>query len=335
MIELHFSFVIPVYNRPQEIKELLESLSQIKEDFEVVIVEDGSQETCEEVVKKFENQLNISYYFKKNSGPGDSRNYGMRKAKGNYFIILDSDVIVPSGYLKTVKEALRFKYLDCYGGGDSALDSFTATQKAIDYAMTSLLTTGGIRGGIQSKVSRTYEPRSFNMGISKSAFLESGGFGNIHPGEDPELSIRLKNQQFKVSYIDGAQVYHKRRTDFNKFAKQMYKFGLVRPILLSRYPQTSKITYWFPFFYTVFLMMGIALLFAKLHFILYFYALYNFLILIDSFMDYKNLKIGLLSVLSTNIQFISYGLGFSLSYFKIHILRKKPEEAFPNLFFNT
>jgi glycosyltransferase involved in cell wall biosynthesis len=335
MMELHFSFIIPVFNRPGEIQELLESLTQLEETFEVIIVEDGSQESCEHVVKNFEEQLNISYFFKKNSGPGDSRNFGMNRAKGNYFIILDSDVIVPKGYLAAVKEALHFKYLDCYGGSDKALDSFTNTQKAIDYTMTSILTTGGIRGTVQSKVSRTYEPRSFNMGISKPAFLESGGFGKIHPGEDPDLSIRLKDMNFKVGYINGAHVFHKRRTDLGKFSKQIYKFGLVRPILLSRYPSTSKLTYWFPFYYTLGLLIGILFLLAQLHFVLYFYALYNFLVLIDSLINYKSIKISFLSVLATNIQFISYGLGFILSYYKIHILKKSPEKTFPNLFFNT
>ena len=92
MVELYFSFIIPVYNRPQEIKELLESLSLIDNAFEVVIVEDGSQNTCEDVVEKYKDKLNISYYFKENSGPGDSRNFGMHRAKGNYFIILDKHV---------------------------------------------------------------------------------------------------------------------------------------------------------------------------------------------------------------------------------------------------
>lgn len=334
MVELHFSFVIPVFNRPQEIRELLESLSQVQGAFDVVIVEDGSQDTCEQVIQDFQEKLSISYYFKHNTGPGDSRNFGMKKAKGNYFIILDSDVIVPKTYLEVVKKALALSYLDCYGGGDKALDSFTPIQKSIDYAMTSLLTTGGIRGSAQSKASKSYEPRSFNMGISKTAFLASKGFSHIHPGEDPDLSIRLKKRNFKVGYIEKAHVYHKRRTDFKKFSQQVYKFGLVRPILLSRYPETSKITYWFPFLYTFTLVLGLILLLFKLHFIVYFYALYNFLIFIDAVMSHKNLKIAILSLLATNIQFVSYGLGFIWSYFKIHILKQIPEKTFPKLFFS-
>jgi glycosyltransferase involved in cell wall biosynthesis len=333
MVELHFSFIIPVYNRPHEVKELLESLVKVKGSFEVVIVEDGSEETCEKVVDDFKSHLNSSYYFKENSGPGDSRNFGMQKANGNYYIILDSDVIVPSDYLEIVSKQLSEKYLDCYGGGDKALDTFTSTQKAIDYAMTSLLTTGGIRGNVRSKISRSYEPRSFNMGISKSAFIESKGFGRIHPGEDPDLSIRLKKLNFNVGYIDGAHVYHKRRTDLVQFASQIYKFGLVRPILISRYPDSSKTTYWFPSVYTFLLAFGFVLLIFELHFILYFFSLYNVLIFVDSYMDYKNLKIAVMSVIATNIQFISYGVGFALSYFKIHILGQIPEQTFPKLFF--
>lgn len=334
MIEFHFSFVIPVYNRPQEIKELLESFKKIKGTFEIVIVEDGSKETCKDIVDDFKDSLNISYYYKENSGPGDSRNYGMKKAKGNYFIILDSDVILPEDYLETVSKNLSQKYFDCYGAADKALDSFTITQKAIDYAMTSLLTSGGIRGSVKSRASRSYEPRSFNMGISKHAFIESEGFDDIHPGEDPDLSIRLKRKGFKVGYIHGAHVYHKRRASLRQFATQVYKFGLVRPILISRYPESSKLTYWFPFIYTLGLVLGLILLFIELHFIIYFYAMYNFLVFIDSLMDYKNLKIAFLSVIATNIQFVSYGFGFIWSYFKILILKKIPRETFPKLFFS-
>ena len=323
------------WGRPQEVKELLESLCDIERSFEVVIVEDGSQDTCEDIVDDFNESLDISYYYKENTGPGDSRNFGMNKANGNYFIILDSDVKVPKGYLTTVIESLSKRYLDCYGGGDEALDSFSPIQKAIDYSMTSLFTTGGIRGSKRSKISRSYEPRSFNMGISKEAFIESGGFGRIHPGEDPDLSIRLKQKNFKVGYIHGASVYHKRRTDFKKFALQVHKFGLVRPILLTRYPEIFKLTYWFPFFYILGLFLGLILLLFRINFIIYIYALYNFMILVDSLIDYKNLKIGVLSLISTNIQFFSYGSGFIWSYYKICILKKDPEKTFPKLFFNT
>jgi glycosyltransferase involved in cell wall biosynthesis len=188
---MYFSIIIPVYNRPDEINELLESLvqSSYKINFEIVIVEDGSTITCEDVVQKFSDKLSISYYFKPNSGPGDSRNYGMKKAKGDYFIIFDSDCIIPNQYLSEVEKQLKSNYVDSFGGPDKALESFSNIQKAINFAMTSFLTTGGIRGGSE-KIDK-FQPRSFNMGISKKAFEASKGFSNIHPGEDPDLSIRL------------------------------------------------------------------------------------------------------------------------------------------------
>jgi glycosyltransferase involved in cell wall biosynthesis len=184
---MFFSLIIPVYNRPDEVAELLESLSQsnYKESFEIVIVEDGSSLKCEDVVQKYEGKLSISYYYKENSGPGDSRNYGMKIAKGEYFIIFDSDCIIPAGYLIEVDKALKENYVDCFGGPDRALDSFSNIQKAINFAMTSFLTTGGIRGGSE-KIDK-FQPRSFNMGLSRQAFEASKGFGNIHPGEDPDL----------------------------------------------------------------------------------------------------------------------------------------------------
>ncbi|MEG1267373.1 MAG: glycosyltransferase family 2 protein, partial [Myroides sp.] len=186
---MYFSFIIPVYNRPDEIDELLQSLVQqtYSDDFEIVVVEDGSTVNCQDVVNKYLNQLNVSYYFKKNSGPGDSRNYGMKVAKGDYFIILDSDCIIPENYLVEVDKFLKDNYVDCFGGPDAAHDSFSDVQKAINQTMTSVLTTGGIRGA--SEKLGKFQPRSFNMGISKEAFEASGGFGKIHPGEDPDLSI--------------------------------------------------------------------------------------------------------------------------------------------------
>ena len=214
------SFIIPVYNRPEEINELLESFVKLEsdKDFEIVIVEDGSNETSESVIGQYSEKLNISYYYKPNSGPGDSRNFGMKRAKGSYFIILDSDCILPKKYLKEVLEDLNKNYADCFGGPDTAHDSFTNTQKSINFAMTSFISTGGIRGK-KSSVNK-FQPRSFNMGISKKAFEVTNGFGNIHPGEDPDLSIRLINLGFKTKLIEGAYVYHKRRISWKKFYNQ-------------------------------------------------------------------------------------------------------------------
>ena len=219
-MQLQFSFIIPVYNRPDEIQELLDSFVGLKTatEFEIVIVEDGSTVLSKTSVESFKNTLNISYFFKENSGPGDSRNYGMQRAKGDYFIILDSDCVLPENYLNEVEKSLNNNYVDCFGGPDAAHDSFSNIQKAINFSMTSFITTGGIRG--HKKGLDKFQPRSFNMGLSKKAFEASNGFGRIHPGEDPDLSIRLWNLGFKTKLISEAFVYHKRRISWNKFYKQ-------------------------------------------------------------------------------------------------------------------
>jgi len=243
-----FSLIIPVYNRPDEVDELLESLtkSTYKEIFEIVLIEDGSTIRCQDVAAKYGDKLDICYYYKSNSGPGDSRNYGMDKARGDYYLIFDSDCIIPENYLVEVEKELKENYVDCFGGPDKALDSFSDIQKAINFAMTSFLTTGGIRGGSE-KIGK-FQPRSFNMGISRKAFLASGGFGNIHPGEDPDLSIRLWNLGFETRLFSKAFVYHKRRIDWGKFSIQVNKFGKARPILNSWYPEYNKLTFFFPTF---------------------------------------------------------------------------------------
>lgn len=329
---MNFSFIIPVYNRPEETKELLESLVvQTNKDFEVVIIEDGSNLTSEEVVKSFSSKLNILYLFKENTGPGDSRNYGMNKASGDYFIILDSDCILPSNYFENAKNALKHDFVDCFGGSDNALDSFSDVQKAINYAMTSFLTTGGIRGG--SEKLEKFQPRSFNMGISKKAFEESKGFGNIHPGEDPDLTIRLWKKGFKTRLISNAFVYHKRRIDWNKFYTQVNKFGKARPILNSWHPEYTKLTFWFP---TLFLfgMFG-AVILIVLNIFLPFLILIAYLLtlFIDSTIKNKSINVGILSVVATFIQFYGYGKGFLLSFIKVKLMKQKPQNAFPELFF--
>ena len=332
---MYFSIIIPVYNRPDEVNELLESLqkSTYKEEFEIVIVEDGSTISSEEVVAKFSDKLNINYFFKENSGPGDSRNYGMLKAKGDYFIIFDSDCIIPENYLQEVAIELNSSYVDCYGGPDAALDSFSNIQKAINFAMTSTITTGGIRGGSE-KISK-FQPRSFNMGISKKAFLESKGFGNIHPGEDPDLSIRLWKLGYETRLFTNAFVYHKRRIDWEKFSLQVSKFGKARPILNSWYPEYSKITFWFPTFFVIGLIASFVLIFALFDWPLKLYFLYFLTICILSSVQNKSLLIGLLTVVAVWKQFFGYGFGFMTSYFKIHFLKQQPQIAFPELFFKV
>lgn len=327
-----FSIIIPVYNRPDEVDELLSSLLQATyRHFEVVIVEDGSTLDCKEVVQRYADKLQIAYYYKANSGPGDSRNYGMKKAKGDYFIIFDSDCIIPPQYLAEVDRELKKAYVDCFGGPDKALKSFSYIQRAINFAMTSFLTTGGIRGG--SETLNKFQPRSFNMGISKKAFEASQGFGNIHPGEDPDLSIRLWQMGFNTRLFSKAYVYHKRRIDWEKFSLQVNKFGKARPILNRWYPAYAKLTFWLP---TLFVFGLIASCFGLVFLWdwgLRLYTIYFALIFIFSSVQNRNPIIGFLSIIAVWKQFMGYGSGFIKSYFKIHILKQKPEKAFPELFF--
>lgn len=329
---MYFSLIIPIFNRPDEIDELLESLTKqtYTNDYEIVIIEDGSSITCKHIIEKYSN-LNVSYYFKPNSGPGDSRNYGMKVAKGDYFIILDSDCIIPSNYLQTVSEELSKEYVDCFGGPDAALDSFSNIQKAINFTMTSFLTTGGIRGGSE-KIDK-FQPRSFNMGLSKKAFEASNGFGNIHPGEDPDLSIRLWKLGYKTKLISNAFVYHKRRIDWNKFHMQVNKFGLARPILNSWYPEYTKVTFWFPTLFLLGFLFSIICLVFSFPYFLYCYILYFSLLFLSSLVQNKSLEIALYSIVAAIIQFYGYGKGFLLSFIKVQLLKQKPELAFPKMFF--
>jgi glycosyltransferase involved in cell wall biosynthesis len=332
---MYFSLIIPVYNRPEEIGELLESVAQADyhAPFEVVIVEDGSSVPCKDIVTAYHNRLDISYYFKENSGPGDSRNYGMKVAKGDYFLIFDSDCIIPMHYLSQVSKLLNENYCDCFGGPDKALDYFSDIQKAINFAMTSFLTTGGIRGGSE-KIDK-FQPRSFNMGLSKKAFEASRGFGNIHPGEDPDLSMRLWKLGFETRLFSSAYVYHKRRIDWDKFSKQVSKFGKARPILNSWYPEYAKLTYFFPSAFIVGFYISIILLIFAQDIFLKIYFTYFFLVFVFSTFQNRNLKIGWLSVIAVFRQFFGYGNGFIESFIKINLLKRKPQEAFPELFFRS
>lgn len=328
-----FSLIIPVYNRPDEIEELLESLTlQTYTDlYEVVVIEDGSTIPCNDVIARFTNRLNISYYNKPNSGPGDSRNFGMKIAKGDYFIIFDSDCVIPPHYLQSVADNLTAKYTDCFGGPDGALDTFSDVQKAINFAMTSFLTTGGIRG--KSEKIEKFQPRSFNMGISKEAFTASGGFGNIHPGEDPDLSIRLWKLGYSTRLFTNSYVYHKRRIDWEKFYKQVNKFGKARPILDKWHPEYKKITFLFPSLFIIGLVGSLILLLINVQLFIYLYILYFVLVFVLSAIGSKSIKVGLLSVAAVYIQFYGYGTGYIKAFTKIHLLKEKPQQAFPELFF--
>ena len=314
-MKLAFTIIIPVYNRPNEIDELLESLTQqdISANFEVLIIEDGSSIKSDIVVEKHKNKLNLKYFFKENTGAGASRNFGMEKASGNYFIILDSDVIVPKQYLLEVKKALETNYTDAFGGADAAHSSFTSLQKAINYSMTSILTTGGIRGNKKSL--GKFQPRSFNLGISKKAFEKTNGFSRMKNGEDIDLTFRLWEHGFETHLIEKAFVYHKRRSSIKQFFRQTFGFGTARPILNNKYPESSKITYWFPSFFIIGFDISIILTIFGFQQFLYFYGIYFLLIFIDSLFQNKNLYVAFLSIITSFTQFLGYGLGFLESKF--------------------
>jgi len=309
-LKLSYSIIIPVYNRPQEIDALLESLTKqtFTEDFEVLVIEDGSTLKSDEIVSKYEGLLNVKYHFKENSGAGASRNFGMQLATGNYFIIFDSDCIIPPHYLAEVDDALDQNYTDAFGGADAAHNSFTTVQKAINYSMTSFLTTGGIRGS-RNSVNR-FQPRSFNFGISRLAYRIIGGFSDMKTGEDIDLTLRLWEKNFHTQFIEKAFVYHKRRTSLKQFFKQTYLFGKARPFLNRKYPDTGKITYWFPILFILFFMASIVLLFFGFMIPAALFLIYFVALILDSLFKNKKISVATLSVLSTLIQFTGYGLGF-------------------------
>jgi glycosyltransferase involved in cell wall biosynthesis len=328
-----FSFIIPVYNRPDEVDELLMSLKNLEGNykFEVLIIEDGSNIRAKEVVDAYADQLPVVYFFKPNTGPGDSRNFGMKHAKGEYFIILDSDCIVPPNYLVEVDTFLKCHKVDFFGGPDAAHFSFTPLQKAINFAMTSFLTTGGVRG--KQRQAKSFQPRSFNMGISKKAFEASGGFGNIHPGEDPDLTIRLWELGFKSAFIERAFVYHKRRMSWVKFYQQVYKFGLVRPILNDRYPPYRRLAYWFPSVFVFGFVLAMVLFLFNTYLLGLLFVFYLLLVFVTATVMERHIFIGLMAVYAVLVQFFGYGIGFIRSYVVVFILKRDATISFPGLFF--
>jgi len=346
--ELKLSVIVAVYRREDELRELLESLSlQTDKDFELLIVDDGSPESLEPVALSFAGRLNIRYFYKSNSGPGKTRNYGMERATGNYFIFLDSDTIIPATYIATVRRELGENYVDAYGGPDAAEERFTDLQKAITFSMTSFLTTGGIRGG--KRHIGKFQPRSFNMGISREAFLATGGFGNLRIGEDPDLSLTLWEKGFSTRLLPEAKVYHKRRTSLRKFARQVYEFGAARPILNQRHPGSARLTFWFPSVFIAGLLIALLLIPLALCgcgqscgmtplFLLIvpaFYVLYTAAVVVSATIQFGSLKVGLLSKITTLVQFSCYGYGFLKSQFNLRILKRRPEDVFPGHFYKA
>lgn len=330
---MQYSFIIPVYNRPDELDELLRSLAEqtYTADFEVVVIEDGSTISSESICQQYQSSLSITYLAKPNTGPGDSRNYGMRCAKYDYFLILDSDCLLPPHYLEAVDDYLQAHYVDCFGGADTADEHFTKVQKAINYTMTSFFTTGGIRGSARGV--QRFEPRSFNMGLSRAAFEATGGFGKIHPGEDPDLVIRLWGKGFETAFIPEAFVFHKRRISWQKFQKQVSKFGQTRAILNHWHPHMRKITFWLPTCFALGLCGAILLALCGSIGALLVYLCYFVLIAWDSARENGSIQIGLMSVWAVLVQFFSYGFGFLWATLKIFLVKKPMEVLFPKLFF--
>ena len=308
----YFSVIVPVYNRIDEVQDLLESLSrQTCKDFEVLIVEDGSTEPCKETVESFASKLDVKYFYKSNEGRSIARNYGIERAQGEYFIFFDSDCVIPECYFTQLSAKLKEHYTDCFGGPDAAHDSFTDVQKAINYSMTSFLTTGGIRGGkVQME---KFVPRSFNMGYSRKVWETVGGFREMF-SEDIDMSTRIRQADFTIQLIRDAFVYHKRRTSLPKFCRQTYVFGMSRITLKLLYPGSMKLVHCLP---AAFVLGSVAMIllsiFWKWWAILPLVA-YLLAIWITAIISTRSLKIGTLAILSSIIQLGAYGCGFIKAY---------------------
>ena len=362
---MRYSFIIPVYNRPDEVDELLQSLTvQSCHDFEVIVVEDGSQVTCQHVVEKYAQTLDVKYYCKPNSGPGQTRNYGAERSSGEYLIILDSDCVLPPGYLQAIEDELRREYADAFGGPDKAHDSFTDIQKAISYSMTSFFTTGGIRGG-KKKMDKFY-PRSFNMGIRASVYKSLGGFSKMRFGEDIDFSIRIFKGGYVCRLFPEAWVWHKRRTDLKKFFRQVHNSGIARINLYKKYPESLKLVHMLPMVFTVGVVIlclvaltgwiGSMWIFQMTHKYVYavempgiiphtqvFHALswipllplllFCLLIFIDASWHYRSIRIGLLSVVASYVQLVGYGAGFIRAWWKRCVRGQDEFSAFEKNFY--
>ena len=355
---MRYSVIVPVYNRPDEVDELLQSLmQQTYTDFEVIIVEDGSAVPCKDVVDKYAASMNIRYYSKSNSGPGQSRNYGAERSHGEYLIILDSDCILPPDYFKAVEGELTNEPADAFGGPDRAHESFTDTQKAINYSMTSFFTTGGIRGG-KKKMDKFY-PRSFNMGIRAEVYKALGGFSDMRFGEDIDFSIRIFKGGYSCRLFPGAWVWHKRRTDMRKFFKQVHNSGIARINLYKKYPESLKLVHMLPTVFTVGVSVLLLAILAGIYLISFTsfspdassynmlhplgvwlcvvgwlpLLIFSVLIFFDSSIRNKSLKIGAISIVSSFIQLTGYGSGFLIAWWKRCVRGKSSFSAFEKSFY--
>lgn len=338
---MKYSIIIPVYNRPDEVDELLQSLTeQSFKDLEVIIVEDGSSQPCENVVHRYASKLPLRYYTKENSGPGQTRNFGAEHSQGEFLIFLDSDCVLPPDFLKEVDAELCREECDAWGGPDRAHDSFTPVQKAISYSLTSFITTGGIRGG-KKQMDKKFYPRSFNMGIRRSLYRQLGGFSSMRFGEDIDLSLRIYKSEASCRLFPEAWVWHKRRTDFKKFFKQVHNSGIARINLMKRHPGSLKLVHLLPAIFTIgvflcLLLFLVGLVFTGLGLYTGFFGptgcnmglivtfigaaimllallpllLFSLLVFVDSSIRNKSVKIGFLSIWASFIQLIGYGTGF-------------------------
>jgi glycosyltransferase involved in cell wall biosynthesis len=378
---MKYSIIVPVYNRPDEVDELLQSLCQQEvKDFEVIIVEDGSSVPCDDVCRKYKEQLDLKYFMKRNSGPGQSRNYGAERASGEWLIVLDSDVVLPPGYLKAVNSQLSARpngtlsersgertlnsqlYPDAFGGPDASHPSFTPVQKAISYSMTSFFTTGGIRGGKKKGALDKFYPRSYNMGIRREVYQQLGGFSKMRFGEDIDFSYRIVEAGYKTALLPDAWVWHKRRTDFRKFFRQVFNSGIARINLEKRHPGTMKLVHMLPMVFTVGVLLLslialVALVFALIGLLsasrpgcnmglvvtyiglvvaalaLSPLLLYALIIFIDSSIKNHSLRVGLLSVPAAFVQLMGYGLGFLKAWWKRCVLKQDEFTAFEKNFY--
>lgn len=345
---MKYSLIIPVYNRPDEVDELLDSLCrQTHKDFEVLVVEDGSQNKCGQVVQQYASSLNVRYFYKENSGPGQTRNYGAERSQGEFLLILDSDCVLPPEYIQAIDEELLRQDADAFGGPDRAHESFTPIQKAINYAMTSFFTTGGIRGG-KKKMDKFY-PRSFNMGVRAEAYRALGGFSKMRFGEDIDFSIRIFKQGYACRLFPEAWVWHKRRTDLKKFFKQVHNSGIARINLYKKYPESLKLVHLLPAVFTA----GVGLLLLLLVVGLVLLAVpscaavapwligiacapllcFALLIFLDASVQNKSLYIGLLAVGASFIQLTGYGSGFLRAWWQRCVRGKDSFSAFEKTFY--
>lgn len=322
---MFYSLIIPVYNRPEDIEDLLSCLAkQTYKNFEVVIVESGSDIPSDVPIAKYQAELDINHLMYKNEGQGFSRNHGMQHAKGDYFVILDSDLLIDTDYLENLNQALKDDFTDAFGGPDRAHSSFTKVQKAIDYTFTSVLTTGGIRGK-KNHVGKFY-PRSFNMGFSREVFEKTNGFKHPYFGEDIELSRRIMGMGFRTKLIPEAYVYHKRKQKFSGFYKQMFFFGRARINIYKMFPDTLKVTHLFPSAFTLGVLLCIPLLIFQSFWGLVAaspFLLYIFMVFLGATFTHKNLVIGILSIPALFTQMFGYGFGFIKDFLKRIVFKRE------------